>query len=435
MLRFAVLVFLDSQRPAAHALRPPARGGMVVGTEVDGIGAQPLFLKMLDSKTHTFIVYFLSAELHEFTAAIAERLGKVPDVIMHRARRIDVVAEANKKLSDLGWAKECTVNAVLDEHEMAHGSPSESPGRSPDNSPPGSRPASPHLKPDIPIGVNAEDYLEKVPDDMLEQEGSLNLTAAVNADPNALGTEPSPEKPASYSPGSIMGEEAAAAGTTSMEVSLEESTPSPPEGSASEAAASRPAALHSAYEAEVSAIAASLIDARLGKRTMRDAALVAAADLVKENMALRNNLTDFTVHSAAIELYGMLGTNQIELSEFDVLYNAGVKKATGAGRYGNPDTTLGKQAGAALALELDRIFHKKGMAILKKCPMAAGWKGGVNSWGYCDPHPEYHILKRARLTTEDDAQPWNHEAWEEFSRNLLSHGGKSNESGDSIAHA
>ena len=88
-----------------------------------------------------------------------------------------------------------------------------------------------------------------------------------------------------------------------------------------------------------------------------------------------------------------------------------MKKATGAGRYGNPDTTLGKQAGAALALELDRIFHKKGMAILKKCPMAAGWKGGVNSWGYCDPHPEYHILKRARLTTEDDAQPWNHEAW------------------------
>ena len=163
--------------------------------------------------------------------------------------------------------------------------------------------------------------------------------------------------------------------------------------------------------------------------------MVVAADLVKENMALRNNLTDFTTHSAAIELYGMLGTNQIERSEFDVLYNAGVKKATGAGRYGNPDTTLGKQAGAALALELDRIFHKKGMAILKKCPMAAGWKGGVNSWGYCDPHPEYHILKRARLTTEDDAQPWNHEAWVEFSRNLLSHGGKSNESGDSIAHA
>ena len=406
MLRFGFLVFFDSQRHASHALRPPARGGMVVGTEVAGIEAQPLFLKMLDGKTHTFIVHFLTAKLYELTAAIAERLGKVPDVISERGRRIDVAAEANKKLSDFGWAKECTVHAVLNENEMAHGSPSASPGASPAASPPGSRPASPHLKPDIPIGVNAEDYLEKVPEDMLAHEGSLNLTAAARADPNALGTEPSPEKPASCSPGSSMGEEAAAAGTTSMEVSPEGSTPSPSEGSAGEAAASRPAALHSAYEAEVSAIATSLIDTRIiGKRTIRDAALVAAADLVKENMALRNNLTDFTTHSAAIELYGMLGTNQIERSEFDALYNAGVKKATGAGRYGNPDTTLGKQAGAALALELDRIFYEKGKAILKKCPMAAGWKGGINSWGYCDPHPEYHILKRARLTTEDGAQP------------------------------
>ena len=122
-------------------------------------------------------------------------------------------------------------------------------------------------------------------------------------------------------------------------------------------------------------------------------------------MALRNNLTDFTTHSAAIKLYGMLGTNQIERSEFDVLYNAGVEKATSAGRYGDPDTTLGEQAGAALALKLDRIFYEKGKAILEKCPMAAGWKGGVNLWGYCAPHPEYHILKRARLTTEDAAQP------------------------------
>ena len=163
--------------------------------------------------------------------------------------------------------------------------------------------------------------------------------------------------------------------------------------------------MHSAYEAKVSAIATSLIDTRIiGKRTIRDAALVVAADLVKENMALRNNLTDFTTHSAAIELYGMLGTNQIERSEFDALYNAGVKKATGAGRYGNPDTTLGKQAGAALALELDSVFRRKGKAILEKCPNAAGWKGGENAWGYCAPHPEYHVLKRAKLTNEFDPQ-------------------------------
>ena len=69
--------------------------------------------------------------------------------------------------------------------------------------------------------------------------------------------------------------------------------------------------------------------------------------------------------------------------------------------------TLGKQAGATLASELDQFFYKKGKAILKDCPMAAGWKGGINSWGYCAPHPEYHTLKRARLTTEDGAHPWN----------------------------
>ena len=388
---------------------------MAIGTPTLGIDAQLLFVKLSGDKrpnmnrTYSFTVFFLTAKLHELTAKMQERMGRVPDVLVSRGRTIDVLADADTCLSEFGWCKECTVYAVM--HDDAHGSPSASPGQSPAASQPPSRPASPYRKPDLPSGINAEDCMEEVPSDMDAQEGDLNLCAAARADPRALGAGPSPEEPASSPPGSGMGEEAAAAGATSMEVSPEGSTPSPSEGSAGEAAASRPAALHSAYEAEVSAIAASLIDARLGKRTMRDAALVAAADLVKENMALRNNLTDFTVHSAAIELYGMLGTNQIERSEFDALYNAGVKKATGAGRYGNPDTTLGKQAGAALALELDRIFHKKGMAILKKCPMAAGWKGGVNSWGYCDPHPEYHILKRARLTTEDDAQPWNHEAW------------------------
>ena len=69
----------------------------------------------------------------------------------------------------------------------------------------------------------------------------------------------------------------------------------------------------------------------------------------------------------------------------------------------NPE--LGAQAGAALKLSLDRIFEEKGKAILKECPAAAGWSGGYNSWGYCAPHPGYHILKRAKLTSKDVARP------------------------------
>ena len=190
MLRFVFLVFLDSQRHASHALRPPARGGMVVGTEVDGIGAQPLFLKMRDSKTHTFNVYFLSAELHEFTAAIEERLGKVPDVIMERGRRIDVLLEAGKKLNEFGWAKECTVHAVLNEHEMAHGSPSTSPGASPAPSRPPSPPPSPHLKPSatLPSGAEPKDYMEDERDAGYSdtQQMEMNVSAAGSADPRAL---------------------------------------------------------------------------------------------------------------------------------------------------------------------------------------------------------------------------------------------------------
>ena len=149
--------------------------------------------------------------------------------------------------------------------------------------------------------------------------------------------------------------------------------------------------------------------------------------------ALQTNLSSFVKHDSFYELCGLLGTKDIERPEFDALCSKGMAEASG--KMDNLDGTLGKQAGAALGLELDRIFHKKGMAILKECPMAAGWKGGVNSWGYCAPHPEYHILKRARLTTEGNAQPWNHEAWGDFSRNLLSHAGKSNDSGDGTAYA
>ena len=115
------------------------------------------------------------------------------------------------------------------------------------------------------------------------------------------------------------------------------------------------------------------------------------------------NMSDFTRHDSFFELCGLLGTKDIERSEFDSLCSKGMRVAFGA--LGDLDNTLGEQAGATLGVSLDPVFHKKGKAILKKCPAAAGWKGGEDSWGYCAPHPEYHILKRSRLTTEDDAQP------------------------------
>ena len=97
------------------------------------------------------------------------------------------------------------------------------------------------------------------------------------------------------------------------------------------------------------------------------------------------------------------------------LFLEGMEKASGAGEWGNLDKTLGKQAGATLARSLDQLFHEKGMAILKKCPSAAGWKGGHISWGYCPPHAEYHILKRARLDhagrpTAEAGHAWRHAA-------------------------
>ena len=113
---------------------------------------------------------------------------------------------------------------------------------------------------------------------------------------------------------------------------------------------------------------------------------------------MRTNLSSFVKHDSFFELCGLLGTKDIERSEFDVLCSKGMSEASG--KSGNMDDTLGVQAGASLGVSLDPIFRKKGMAILKKCPAAAAWKGGKNSWGYCPPHPDYHVLKRARLTTD-----------------------------------
>ena len=335
MLRFVFLAFLDSQRHASHALRPPARGGMVVGTEVSGIGAQPLFLKMLDGKTHTFNVYFLSAELHEFTAAIAERLGKVPDVIMHRARRIDVLLEAGKKLNEFGWAKECTVHAVLNENEMAHGSPSTSPGASPAPSRPPSPPPSPHLKPNLPSGADPDNYMEDEQNSGFSptQQMEMNLNAAASADARAsTGGEASPEEPTSSPPHSGVSETAAAPNQTSQSGAEE---------------------------------------------------------------TLFTNLSSFMKQDSFYELCGLLGTKDIERTEFDALCSKGLVEASG--ELGNLNDTLGEQAGAALLLSLDRI---KGLAVLRKRPMAGYERGGY--WGEKEipPHPSYALLKRAKLTPE-----------------------------------
>ena len=265
------------------------------------------------------------------------------------------------------------MHAILNEHENAHGSPSTSPGASPAPSRPPSPPPSPHLKPNLPSGADPDDYMEDEQNSGFSptQQMEMNINAAASADARAsTGGEASPEEPTSSPPHSGVGETAAAPNQTSQSGAEE---------------------------------------------------------------TLFTNLSSFMKQDSFYELCGLLGTKDIERTEFDALCSKGLVEASG--ELGNLNDTLGKQAGAALALELDRIFHKKGMAILKECPMAAGWKGGVNSWGYCAPHPEYHILKRARLTTEGNAQPWNHEAWEDFSRNLLSHAGKSNDSGDGTAYA
>ena len=95
------------------------------------------------------------------------------------------------------------------------------------------------------------------------------------------------------------------------------------------------------------------------------------------------------------ELCGLLGTKDIERTEFDALCSKGMSEASG--KSGNMDDTLGEQAGAALLPSLDRI---KGLAVLRKRPMAGYERGG--HWGEKEipPHPSYALLKRAKLTPE-----------------------------------
>ena len=81
--------------------------------------------------------------------------------------------------------------------------------------------------------------------------------------------------------------------------------------------------------------------------------------------ALQTNLSNFVKHDSFYELCGLLGTKDIERSEFDALCSKGMAEASG--EMGNLNDTLGEQAGAALLPSLDRI---KGLAVLRKRPMA-----------------------------------------------------------------
>ena len=120
--------------------------------------------------------------------------------------------------------------------------------------------------------------------------------------------------------------------------------------------------------------------------------------LVDQKFTVQANISAFMTHSAYIEMCGMLYKEELSRPDFDTLLKKGLAEAVGDRFNTNPK--LGVQAGAALKLSLDRIFEEKGKAILKECPAAAGWSGGYNSWGYCAPHPGYHILKRAKLTSK-----------------------------------
>ena len=49
--------------------------------------------------TYSFTVFFLTAKLHELPAKMQERMGRVPDVLVSRGRRIDVLADSKRTRS------------------------------------------------------------------------------------------------------------------------------------------------------------------------------------------------------------------------------------------------------------------------------------------------------------------------------------------------
>ena len=138
--------------------RPPAPGRMALGTPVDGIDAQPLFIRWTgdgrSDRTYTFNVFFFTALLHEVVDGLQARTNRLPDVLTFAGSQIDMVAHADTPLHMLpgNWCKECTVHAIVRGAVGGPVSPASSAAGSPSASPAPSRPPSPSppRKPNLP---------------------------------------------------------------------------------------------------------------------------------------------------------------------------------------------------------------------------------------------------------------------------------------------
>ena len=120
-------------------------------------------------------------------------------------------------------------------------------------------------------------------------------------------------------------------------------------------------------------------------------------NLIDQKYTVQANVSAFMMHSAYIEMCGMLCNEELSRPEFDALLQKGLTAAVG--ERSNTDPKLGTQAGAALKLSLDRI---QGLAVLRKRPMAVYERGGYWGGKEIPPHPSYALLKRAKLTPEFD---------------------------------
>ena len=226
------------------------------------------------------------------------------------------------------------------------------------------------------------------------QQMEMNLNAAASADARAgTGGEASPEGPTSSPPDSGVSETAAAPNQTSQsgaQETLLTNQDTPTLQTALDAVRARRERAKMELEAASEAVtAAALAPPRPHESVLRQWVECEA------HKALQTNLSSFVKHDSFYELCGLLGTKDIERSEFDALCSKGMAEASG--ELGNLNDTLGEQAGAALLLSLDRI---KGLAVLRKRPMAGYERGGY--WGEKEipPHPSYALLKRAKLTPE-----------------------------------
>ena len=163
----------------------------------------------------------------------------------------------------------------------------------------------------------------------LAQEREMNLNAAASADASAIGEGASSEEPTSSSPGSGVSEAAAAAGTISEEVIA--AAAAAPTGALRAWAWTRAA---SAISEKVGPEEPSYSAWDRGTSSPYPAALQAAlacssAKRSRVKETLHANLSSFVKHDSFYELCGLLGTKDIERSEFDVMCSKGMIEASG----------------------------------------------------------------------------------------------------------